>query len=157
MNSSKRLLLVKTVAILLIAMALLAYFIFPGIRVRPGHQNNYAKTDQSIAVLPFVNTGKNSSDEYFSDGLTDGIHNSLARLKGLKVCARTSSFKFKKEKVDIKEIGIKLGVGTVLEGTVQLEDGRMIITANLVNVKNNSILWSAKYDENMAISFCTAG
>jgi len=70
-------------------------------------------------------------------------------LKGLKVCARTSSFSFRGKNVDIKEIGRKLGVHTVLKGSVQLEEDRIIITVNLINVEDSVSLWSTKYDENM--------
>jgi adenylate cyclase len=153
MHTLNRLLQVKTVIVLLIILAVLAFFIYPKIKRGPGNKNEYLKTEQSIAVLPFINRSKDSSQEYFSDGLTDGIHNSLSRLQGLKVCARTSSFKFKNKNIDIKEIGKKLGVSTVLEGTVQLEEGRVIITANLVNVKDSLNLWSAKYDESMGDIF----
>src|SRR2546426_494356 len=68
---------------------------------------------KSIAVLPFVNMTNNSAEDYLCDGLTDGILNSIARLEGIKVSARTSSFKFRGKEIDIKEVGKKLGVETV--------------------------------------------
>ena len=80
------------------------------------NENGQKKIVQSIAVLPFENMSNEPGQEYFSDGLADGILNSLAHLKDLKVCARTSSFKFRDQNINIKEIGKQLGVRTVLEG-----------------------------------------
>ena len=133
----------------LIVLAVAGYFIFPKLKESRKEKKEPVRMDQSIAVLPFVNMSKDSSQEYFSDGLTDGILNSLAHIKGLKVCARTSSFQDKGKNIDIKEVGRKLGVRTVLEGSVQLEGDRIIITANLINVGDSLSLWSGKYDENM--------
>jgi len=107
------------------------------------------KVDQSIAVLPFVNMSNDSSQEYFSDGLTDDILNSLAHLKNLKVSARTSSFKFRGKDVDIKEVGKKLGVRTILEGSVQRQGDKVRITAQLINVEDEFHFWSEQYDGNM--------
>jgi TolB-like protein/Tfp pilus assembly protein PilF len=149
MQKLMRLLNVKTVIALLIIIAVSAYFIFPKVKGGSDNKNEYVKADQSIAVLPFVNMSKDSNQEYFSEGLTDGIHNSLAHLNGLKVCARTSSFQFKKKNSPMKEVGRELGVRTILEGSVQIDGDRIIITANLVNVDDSVSLWSAKYDENM--------
>ena len=133
----------------LIVLAITGYFIFSKLRAGIKEKKEPVNIDQSIAVLPFLNISKDSSQDYFSDGLTDGIQNSLAHLKGLKVCARTSSFQFKNKNVDIKEVGKKLGVRNILEGGVQIEGDRVIITTNLVNVDNSLTLWSGKYDENM--------
>src|SRR5712671_6029306 len=124
----------KNIASIIIIAALIAgYFVLSNHKGKQKKGNEKPMTDQSIAVLPFVNMNNDSSKEYFSDGLTEGIINSLAHLKGLKVCARTSSFKFKKKNIDLKEIGNQLGVGSILEGSVQLEKGQIIITANLIN------------------------
>lgn len=149
MQNATRLLNVKTIIVLLIVVAVSSYFIFSKKKNRGDNKNVTSKVAQSIAVLPFMNLGKDSSQEYFSDGLTDGIHSSLARLKGLKVAAWTSSFKFKNKNIAVKEVGRQLGVGLVLEGNVQLEEGRVIINAKLINVEDSVSLWSAKYDENM--------
>ena len=139
----------RIVIALLIVIAILGYFIFPKLKQGVKNKNETIKIEQSIAVLPFVNMSNDPGQEYFSDGLTDGILNSLAHLEGLKVCARSSSFQFRGKDVDIKEAGKKLGVRTVLEGSVQLEKDRIVITANLINVKDSINLWSAKYDENI--------
>ncbi len=139
----------RIVIALLIVIAILGYFIFPKLKQGVKNKNEAIKIEQSIAVLPFVNMSNDPGQEYFSDGLTDGILNSLAHLEGLKVCSRSSSFQFRGKDVDIKEAGKKLGVHTVLEGSVQLEKDRIVITANLINVKDSVSLWSAKYDENI--------
>lgn len=149
MQKIKQFLSLKNVIASLIILAVLGYFIFPKLKERRQTKKEPVSTDQSIAVLPFVNISKDSSQEYFSDGLTEGIQNSLAHLKGLKVCARTSSFLFKKKSFTVKEVGGKLGVRTILKGSVQIDGDRIIITANLVNVDDSLTLWSGKYDENM--------
>ena len=147
MRGLNRLLSIKIILVLLIVVAAVIYFIIPKAKDQGEPKNEHAQVDQSIAVLPFVSS--DSSKEYFSDGLTDGIHNSLAHLKGLKVSARMSSYKFKNTKFDLKELGRQLGVRTVLEGGVKLEEGRVIITANLINVNDSVILWTARYDESI--------
>ena len=149
MKRIKGLLNIRYVFASLLVLAVLGYLFFRQMKKHGNGEKEAVNIDQSIAVLPFVNISNDSSKEYFSDGLTEGILNSLAHLKGLKVCARTSSFKFKKRNIDLKEIDRQLGVRAVLEGTVQMEEGRVIITANLVNVKDGLNLWSAKYDENI--------
>src|SRR5260221_13185590 len=102
--------------------------------------------DEYIAVIPFVNMSNEPGQEYFSDGLADGILNSLAHLKGLKVCARTSSFQFRGKDVDIKEVGKKLGVHTVLEGSLQLIGDSIRITAQLINAEDGFHFWSDQYN-----------
>lgn len=101
----------------------------------------------SIAVLPFVNMSNDPDQDYFSDGLTDGILNSLAHLEGLKVSSRNSSFKFRGKDVDIQEVGRKLGVRTILEGSVHRQGDRIRITAQLINVEDDFHFWSEQYDE----------
>ncbi len=103
---------------LLIVIAVIGYLFFPKIKESVQKKNGYVKNDVSIAVLPFVNLSNDSAQEYFSDGLTEEILNSLAHLNGLKVYARTSSFKFRKKEMDVKEIGKQLGVNTLVEGNM---------------------------------------
>ncbi len=134
---------------LLMVIAVIGYFLFPKIKNSTQEKNGYVKNDLSIAVLPFVNLSNDSAQEYFSDGLTEGVLNSLAHLKGLKVCARTSSFKFRKKDMDVKEIGKQLGVNTLLEGSVQRQGDHVRVTAQLINVKDGFHFWSQQYDENM--------
>jgi serine/threonine-protein kinase len=103
----------------------------------------------SIAVLPFVNMSADPENEYFSDGLTEDLINALTKIPELHVVARTSSFAFKGEKADIREIGQKLSVDQLLEGSVRKVGNRVRITAQLIKVKDGYHLWSDRYDRNM--------
>jgi len=103
----------------------------------------------SIAVLPFTNLSSDPADDYFSDGISEEIINALAKLEGLRVAARTSSFSFKGRAIEITEIARKLGVSTVLEGSVRKAGHRIRITAQLVNVADGFHLWSERYDREM--------
>ncbi len=105
--------------------------------------------DKSIAVLPFVNMSNDPEQEYFSDGMAEEILNSLSHLKDLKVAGRTSTFQFKGRNIDLREIGEKLGVSTVLEGSVRKQGNHLRVTAQLINVADGFHLWSEKYDSNM--------
>jgi len=100
----------------------------------------------SIAVLPFVNMSADPENEYFSDGLTEELINALTKIRDLKVVARTSSFAFKGEKADIREVGKKLNVAHLLEGSVRKSGNRVRITAQLIDVSNGFHLWSERYD-----------
>lgn len=100
----------------------------------------------SIAVLPFTNMSADKENEYFSDGLTEELLNVLAKNPGLKVTGRTSSFAFKNKQEDLRSIGQKLGVGTLLEGSVRKAGNRVRITAQLVKTSDGFHLWSETYD-----------
>ncbi len=104
---------------------------------------------QSIAVLPFVNMSADPENEFFSDGLSEEILNSLARIDGMQVVGRTSSFQFKGKSEDLGTIGLKLGVATVLEGSVRREGDRARITAQLIRTADGIQLWSQTYDRTM--------
>jgi TolB-like protein/Flp pilus assembly protein TadD len=104
---------------------------------------------KSIAVLPFVDMSPDQDQEYFSDGMTEEIINALTQLQDLRVAARTSCFAFKGETLDIAEVGAKLKVATVLEGSVRKAGSRLRITAQLVNVEDGYHLWSERYDREM--------
>ncbi|MHC4138133.1 MAG: tetratricopeptide repeat protein, partial [Planctomycetota bacterium] len=104
---------------------------------------------KSIAVLPFANMSDDPENEYFSDGMTEEIINALTQLEDLRVAARTSCFAFKGKPADIGEIGAKLKVATVLEGSVRKAGTRLRITAQLVNVGDGYHLWSERYDREM--------
>jgi eukaryotic-like serine/threonine-protein kinase len=108
-----------------------------------------ATPDRSIAVLPFTNQSPDPENEYFSDGITEEIINALAQLPGLHVAARTSSFAFKGKGADIAEVGAKLKVATVLEGSVRKAGNRVRITAQLVTVSDGYHLWSERYDSEL--------
>jgi adenylate cyclase len=100
----------------------------------------------SVAVLPFVNLTSDPADQYFSDGLTDEITDSLARVKGLRVIARSSAFQFKGKRVDIREVGRLLKVANVLEGSVARSGERIKIIAHLERASDGSLLWSNTYE-----------
>ena len=104
---------------------------------------------KSIAVLPFVDMSPQKDQEYFCDGITDELINSLTHIEGLKVIARTSSFAFKGKNEDIREIGNKLTVETLLEGSVRKSGNQLRITAQLIKVKDGSHLWSQQYDRSL--------
>ena len=103
----------------------------------------------SIAVLPFTNMSADPENEYFSDGLAEELINALTKIPQLHVAARTSSFAFKGRELDIREIGRKLGVGTVLEGSVRRAGKRLRVTAQLINVTDGYHLWAERYDREM--------
>ena len=104
---------------------------------------------KSVAVLPFVNMSNDPEQEYFSDGMAEEILNSLSHLNDLKVAGRTSSFQFKGKNIDLRELGQKLGVHTVLEGSVRKQHNRLRVTVQLVNVDDGFHLWSERYDREM--------
>ncbi|UCH85265.1 MAG: protein kinase [Candidatus Latescibacterota bacterium] len=106
-------------------------------------------SEPSIAVLPFANMSADENQEYFCDGMAEEIINSLTQIEGLRVTSRTSSFAYKGVNIDIRDIGRKLGVETVLEGSVQKAGKRLRITAQLVNVADGYHLWSKRYDRDL--------
>jgi TolB-like protein/Tfp pilus assembly protein PilF len=103
----------------------------------------------SIAVLPFVNISNDSDNEYFCDGLAEELLNALSKVESLRVAARTSAFSFKGKETDIRDIGAKLSVSTVLEGSVRKSGNHVRISAQLVNVTDGYHLWSEKYDRQL--------
>ena len=104
---------------------------------------------KSVAVLPFTNMSADADNEYFTDGMAEEIINALNKVQSLRVAARTSSFAFKGKNEDVGEIGRKLKVSTVLEGSVRKMGNRLRITAQLVNVADGYHLWSERYDREM--------
>ncbi|MCW8850413.1 MAG: tetratricopeptide repeat protein [Melioribacteraceae bacterium] len=104
---------------------------------------------KSIAVLPFVNMSADPENEYFSDGITEEILNALVKVEELQVTARTSSFMFKGKNDDIREIGKKLGVQNVLEGSVRKFGNKVRITAQLINTADGYHIWSETYSRNL--------
>ncbi|MFC1542131.1 hypothetical protein ACFL50_06765 [Candidatus Latescibacterota bacterium] len=107
------------------------------------------KPQPSIAVLPFINMSADPEHEYFCDGMTEEIINALTHVENLRVIARTSTFKFKGEKIDIRKIGEHLNVESILEGSVRKAGNRVRIATQLINVANHSHLWSENYDREM--------
>jgi serine/threonine protein kinase/tetratricopeptide (TPR) repeat protein len=107
------------------------------------------RPEPTIAVLPFVDMSPAKDQDYFCDGVTEEIINALTGVKGLKVVSRTSTFKFKDQAYDIREIGQQLGVQTVLEGSVRKAGERLRITVQHINVSDGYHLWSRRYDRDM--------
>ncbi|MGH9777432.1 MAG: protein kinase domain-containing protein, partial [Candidatus Acidiferrales bacterium] len=103
----------------------------------------------SIAVLPFADMSPGKDQEYFADGLAEELLNKLAKIPELKVVARTSSFQFKGKNEDLRVIGEKLNVATILEGSVRKEGNRVRITAQLIKVSDGFHLWSETYDREL--------
>ncbi|HET6363176.1 MAG TPA: adenylate/guanylate cyclase domain-containing protein [Gemmatimonadota bacterium] len=108
-----------------------------------------APTDRSIAVLPFMNLSSDPENEYFSDGITEEILNALVKVSDLKVASRTSAFAFKGHQGDVREIAEKLGVATVLEGSVRKAGSRVRITGQLIGAQDGYHLWSETYDRQL--------
>ena len=107
----------------------------------------------SIAVLPFKNLSTDPDSEFFADGLAEEILNALAQVEGLRVAARASSFSFKGQTADVSEIGAKLHVATVLDGSVRRAGSKVRVTLQLVDARSGFQLWSERYDRDMADIF----
>jgi len=138
-HKSKNKLILASIGILTILA--FAYFIF----------NNKSKSvdnemDKSIAVLPFVDMSPKKDQEYLGDGIAGEIITALSKIKDLKVIGRTSSFQFKGEKTDLREIGDNLKVSSIMEGSVMMSGNKIRITAQLIDVKDGSQIWSERYD-----------
>ncbi|MBK8504647.1 MAG: helix-turn-helix domain-containing protein [Saprospiraceae bacterium] len=104
---------------------------------------------KSIAVLPLVNMSSSEDNEYFSDGMTEEIINALAKIKGLKVTSRTSSFFFKNRNIPAPRIGKELNVSAILEGSIRLAGNQMRITAQLIDVADDFHFWSETFDRSV--------
>jgi TolB-like protein len=145
-SGSKRLF---AAAALLIVLALGWYF-YGQPSFRKGDAATPAAADRnSIAVLPFANMSGKTSEDYFSDGMTEELLNVLAKVPQLKVVARTSVFQFKDKGGDIREIGRKLGVTNIVEGSVRRDGPEVRITAQLVRVADGFHIWSETYDRKL--------
>ncbi len=117
----------------------------------PADQTTYkpATAPKSIAVLPFADMSAERENGYFTDGMAEEIINALTTIRALRVASRTSSFAFKATTEDIRQVGKKLDVATVLEGSVRKAGNKLRITAQLVNVADGYQLWSQRYDRDM--------
>jgi len=141
------------IAVLLVALSWFAWDKFS-----PDDQNKPAaeqaaltaeSADKSIAVLPFVNMSDDASNEYFSDGISEEILNALAKVQDLQVAGRTSSFAFKGQNQDLRQVGETLGVDHILEGSVRKVGNKVRVTAQLIRVDNGFHLWSESYDREL--------
>ena len=123
------------------------FFVAQGAEKRAqGPAGSPAAPAPSVAVLPFADMSPKHDQEYFADGVAEEIRNALAKVEGLKVIGRTSSFSFKGKTDDLETIGRKLGVANVLEGSLRKDGDDIRITAQLVRVADGSQLWSESYD-----------
>jgi TolB-like protein/Flp pilus assembly protein TadD len=116
-------------------------------------QREFKAPENSIAVLPFTDMSEKGDQAYFTDGISEEILNLLARVEGLHVAARTSSFAFRDTQVDIREIGRLLKVGTLLEGSVRKIGNRVRLTAQLINIEDGYHIWSQTYDRELTDIF----
>jgi TolB-like protein/Tfp pilus assembly protein PilF len=121
----------------------------PGTSAVAEQQREFVAPENSIAVLPFTDFSEDGSQGYFSDGISEEILNVLAKVKGLHVAARTSSFAFREPDKDIREIGRLLNVSTVLEGSIRKSGDRIRLTAQLINVEDGYHIWSNSYDRKL--------
>ena len=113
------------------------------------NEEGSAKSDKSIAVLPFVNMSSDPEQEFFSDGISEELLNLLAQIPKLRVIARTSSFAYKGKDVQIAEVARELNVDHVLEGSVRKEGNQVRITAQLIRASDSSHIWSETYDRTL--------
>jgi eukaryotic-like serine/threonine-protein kinase len=134
------------IALIALVFAAAALWLTPTKRVR-------SNVSPSIAVLPFIDLSPEKDEEYFSDGLAEELLNNLVRLQALHVAARTSSFQFKGKSEDVREIGKKLNVDTVLEGSVRRQGQRVRVSAQLIKVSDGYHLWSDTYDRDVTDIF----
>jgi serine/threonine-protein kinase len=119
------------------------------------HTSTHGARDDrpSIAVLPFANLSADKENEYFSDGLAEDIIDALAQVPGLRVMARTSAFAFRGKEQDVREIGARLNVEHILEGSVRRAGNRLRVTAQLVKASDGYHLWSQRFDREMTDVF----
>jgi TolB-like protein/cytochrome c-type biogenesis protein CcmH/NrfG len=138
-------------AIVAVILATLAYFVADKfwISKHVAASTAFNPPPHSIAVLPFANMSGDKDQEYFSDGLTEELLNSLSEINELQVAARTSAFSFKGKDTDIGTIARKLNVGAVLEGSVRRSANTIRITAQLINAVTGFHLWSKTYDRDL--------
>jgi TolB-like protein/Flp pilus assembly protein TadD len=153
--------LLATIAVIVVALGYLVAnrFVFskhgaevgavPGSAAQSAPATGFNPPPHSIAVLPFANMSGDKDQEYFSDGLTEELLNSLSEINELQVAARTSAFSFKGKDTDIGTIARKLNVGAVLEGSVRRSTHTIRITAQLINAVTGFHLWSKTYDRDL--------
>jgi len=149
-RKTRRSLDLAIVGVLSIAVVLLLADRF----VRHPNASDAAVPDKSIAVLPLINESGDPGQDYFSDGLAEELISVLAQVPELKVIGRSSSFRFRgKDQEDTAAIGAKLGVATLLEGTVRKNDRQVRIVASLIRASDGSALWSRTYDRELSDVF----
>src|SRR5262249_23720548 len=132
-----------TAAILVVGLWLLRVYLV-------GLHSRTAIPIRSVAVIPFANASGASENQYLSEGISESLINALAQLPDLKVIARSSSFRFKGDRIDIKAVARALGVHALVTGRLASINGRLRITTELVNGADGRQLWGAQYDSWMA-------
>jgi serine/threonine-protein kinase len=146
-TSLRRILWILAAAVMVVLAMLVWMFIQrPAAPIAPAHPAVAQMAMQSIAVMPFVNQSGNADDEYFSDGMTDELASGLMKVPGLRVAARSSAFTFKGKPADARDVGAKLRVASVLEGTVRRAGAKLRVTAELVNTADGLAIWSERYE-----------
>jgi TolB-like protein/class 3 adenylate cyclase/cytoskeletal protein CcmA (bactofilin family) len=146
---SKKTIVAVALSIIIVIMALGIWsFYFGGRLTKPATSGK-----ASIVVLPFKNMSDDPEQEYFSDGITEELIGALAKVKGLKVISQTSAFFYKGKDVDLRTVGEKLKVDHVLEGSVRKSGNILRISAQLINVADDTHLWSETYDREMKAGF----
>lgn len=138
------------VAIVVTLAAALGYFAVTRVALDDDSTATPAASVKTLAVLPFANLSSNPDDGYFADGLSEELLNLLARIEGLKVTGRTSSFYFKDRNEDLRSIGRQLGVAHILEGSVRRAGSRVRVTAQLISADDGFHLWSETYDRELS-------
>lgn len=132
-----------TFAAVAVAVALVAAFVYFRSDERGGPID-------SLAVLPFTNAGGDPETEYFSDGITESLINSLSEVPRLKVMSRNSVFRYKGRVVEAREVGKQLGVRAVLEGRVVQRGDRLTVSVDLTDTADNTVIWGNQYDRNVS-------
>lgn len=141
----------KTIFIAIVILLLVfaaTFFLFFNKQLKPA-AGSKAKTEKSIAVLPFVNLNADPEQEYFSDGITVDIITQLSQISDLRVSARSVVMRYKNTSEKPREIASALKVNTLLEGTIRLNGDRVIVTANLIDAETEKQLWAEKYDREL--------
>lgn len=144
--------LIIGVLVIAVGVLLTDKFVLQSEDTAPAAEETAAETaadTNSIAVLPFVDMSPAKDQEYFTDGLTENLLHALAQIRELKVAGRTSSFAFKGQNTDLREIGEQLNVGSILEGSVQKAGDRIRITTQLINTEDGYHLWSKTFDRDL--------
>jgi adenylate cyclase len=141
-------LIVAAIAALLILAAAAGWYLLGGRFVKPAEAAHL-----SLVALPFANLSGDPSQDYFADGVTENLTTQLSRIKGSFVIARNTAFTYKGKSIDAKEIGKQLGVRYVLEGSVQREQNRVRVNAQLIDAESGAHLWAERFEEDVADLF----